>query len=157
MIVVVRHNSRPLVTKDLLDSNSWLELLLKNTSRSDRVAEVDFHIGLLGPFLARLANAVTLRRFIYAVVPRTKPVSYKSLLAPDDILVLNEILDELDQQGLERPPNINEIIEIALRRLQWDLDSGREDEIIEDLEREIDYRQWCARFSENKCVTVRVK
>jgi hypothetical protein len=118
---------------------------------------VDFHIGSLGPFLARLANAVSLRRFICAVAPRTKPVHYKPLLAPDYVLVLNEILDELDQQGLGRAPNIHEIMEIALHRLQQDLDSGREDEIVQDLEREIDYRQWCASFSENKGVSVRVK
>ena len=53
------------------------------------------------------------------------------------------------------------IIEIALRRLQWELDSGREDEIIEDLQREIDYRLWCdrcdllTRVARNEAVTVR--
>ena len=41
--------------------------------------------------------------------------------------------------------NCNEIIDIALRRLQCDLSFGRRDEVIEDVQFEIDYRLWCAR------------
>ena len=58
--------------------------------------------------------------------------------------VLGEIV-ECDSQGIGRSRNMHEIIEIALRRLQRDLDSGFKDEIIEDLQREIDYRLWCTR------------
>ena len=43
--------------------------------------------------------------------------------------------------------NFNEFIYLALCRLQWDLDSGCEDEVVEEMQREIDYRLWCARNS----------
>ena len=58
--------------------------------------------------------------------------------------VLEQMVAEWDAQG-RGAQNLREIIGLALRRLQWELDSGAKDEVIEDLQREIEYRQWCAR------------
>jgi hypothetical protein len=68
-------------------------------------------------------------------------------LSPDDVLALEQMVE---QWGSPKPVftrNINEIIDIALRRLQWDLDSGCKNEVIEEAQCEIDYRLWCARNS----------
>jgi hypothetical protein len=54
----------------------------------------------------------------------------------------------VEQWGSPKPGrarNINEIIDIALHRLEWDLAFGCRDEVITDVQFEIDYRLWCAR------------
>jgi hypothetical protein len=105
---------------------------------------VDSRASSTAPFFARLVNAVSLRRLMFAPLP-TKPLASKSVLSPDEVRALEEIVVECDSQVPGRSRNVHEIIEIALQRLRRDLDSGFEDEIIEDLQREIDYRLWRAR------------
>jgi len=55
-----------------------------------------------------------------------------------------EIVAAWDTQLPDCARNFHEIIVIALRRLRWELESGCEDEVIEDMRREIAYRLWCA-------------
>jgi hypothetical protein len=57
---------------------------------------------------------------------------------------IEDIRVEWEQHGQGCAPDYGEIIDIALRRLRQDLDSGSSSEVIEDLRREIGYRQWCA-------------
>jgi hypothetical protein len=107
---------------------------LKKNLGSDRVAIVEYHTGLIALFFARLLNTVTLRRFTS---------SHDSVLSPDDVRVLERIAGEWYPKGLGRSRSTHEIIERALCQLQRELDSGHEDEITEDLRREIEYRLWC--------------
>jgi glutamyl-tRNA reductase len=81
---------------------------------------------------------MTFRRLYSA--PSTRPI-----LSPGDIDALEDIRVEWEQRREGSAPEDGEIIDIALRRLQQDLDSGNSSEVIEDLRREIGYRQWCAR------------
>jgi hypothetical protein len=118
---------------------------LKKNSDSDKVAVVDCHTCLIAPLFAKLVNAVSLRHFMLAIPFRKTPVSHRTVLSPDDVRVLEEIIVGCDSHGMGRSRNVHEIIEIALLRLQKDLDSGFKEEIIEDLQREIDYRLWCTR------------
>jgi hypothetical protein len=60
------------------------------------------------------------------------------------VQVLEQMVAGWDAPG-PGAQNFREIIGLALRRLQWELNSGAEDEVIEDLQREIEYRQWFAR------------
>ena len=67
-----------------------------------------------------------------------------SVFSPDDAQIL-EIVAAWDTELPGYVRNLHEIIVIALLRLQWELESGCEDEIIEDMQREIAYRLWCAK------------
>ncbi len=78
-------------------------------------------------------------------LPHVPPVSEAVALSADDVLVLERIVLEWTPSRLDETRNLNEIIDIALRHLQWEMDSGRKDEVIEELQLEIDYRLWCAR------------
>jgi len=69
-------------------------------------------------------------------------VDCESVVSPQDIEVLEELAVECGR-------TFNEIVEIALQRLRWELNSGRQDEVVEEVRQEIDYRQWCARNVEN--------
>ena len=91
---------------------------MKKSVSSDKVAIVDCRARLIAPFLAELA--------------------------PDDMRALEQILAEWDTERLDWAQNFGEIVNLALRRLQWELDSGCKDEVIEDVQREIAYRLWCA-------------
>jgi hypothetical protein len=64
-------------------------------------------------------------------------------LSPGDVEELEEIRAELRRNG--RSMSFDEIINIALWRLQQDLVSDCANEVLEDLQREIVYRRWCAR------------
>jgi hypothetical protein len=68
-------------------------------------------------------------------------------MPPDDVQALEKIVKPWAQPEIGSVRNFNEIIYIALRRLQRDLNSGCRDEVIEEVQREIDYRLWCARNS----------
>jgi len=100
---------------------------LKKFAGSDKVAMVDCHTRL------------------FAGQRRIPSVREKPALSSDDERVLDQILAEWDTQGPGCARKFREIIDLALRRLQWDLDTGCKDEVIEDLQREIAYRLWCAR------------
>jgi hypothetical protein len=94
---------------------------LKKGARSDKVAIVDGQPRLIVPFAVGLS--------------------------PADVQVLERILAEWDTQGVGCPLNSRKIVDLALRRLQWELYAGCQDEVIEDVRREIAYRQWCAKTS----------
>jgi hypothetical protein len=66
------------------------------------------------------------------------------ILSSGDLDAIDDIRVEWEQHRKDRAPDCSQIIEIALRRMQLDLDSGSGD-VIEDLRREIGYRQWCTR------------
>jgi hypothetical protein len=78
--------------------------------------------------------------------PASKPSTSHDpgLLSANDVEALERIVEQLAEG---KANNHNEIIDIALRRLQRDLDSGCKDEVIEDVQQEIDYRLWCVRNS----------
>jgi hypothetical protein len=120
------------------------EIQLKKDLASYRVAIVDRRARVISPFFATLLHALTLPRDRVPVLPPTPPISDQSDLSRDDVQVLEQIVAEWDTHG-PGAQNFREIIGLALRRLQWELDSGGKDEVIEDLQREIEYRQWCAR------------
>jgi hypothetical protein len=113
---------------------------------------VDYHTGLIAPFFARLLNVVNFRRCVAA--PTTRPLrgGSKAVLTPDDLQDLERIIAEWSPQGHGRPANVHEIVERALRRMQWELDSGYKDEITEDLLREIEYRMWLENAAEESIV-----
>jgi hypothetical protein len=100
---------------------------LKKSAGSDKVAIVDSHNRLFA-------------RQLHIPPAREKPG-----LSLDDEQLLDHILAEWDTQGPGCARKFREIIGLALRRLKWDLDTGSKDEVIEDLQREIAYRLWCAR------------
>jgi hypothetical protein len=72
-------------------------------------------------------------------VPSTRPI-----LSPGDLDAIEDIRVEWQQHRDGSTPGHEEIIDLALRRMQRDLVSGDSSEVIEDLRREIGYRQWCA-------------
>jgi hypothetical protein len=102
---------------------------------------VDKHTGLLTPFLATLLNALPFPCFRKR---STGQVTDRSVPSPDDVRVFEQIIAEWDTQGLGGTRNFHEIIDLALQLMQCDLDSACKDEVIEDLQREIAYRHWCA-------------
>jgi hypothetical protein len=105
---------------------------------------------LTSPLLAKLVDVLTLLRsgFISPSAPLSKSFDCDPIqLSPDDIQALEKIVRAWGQPEIGCTRNLNEIIYIALCRLQWDLDSGCEDEVVEEVQREIDYRLWCARNS----------
>ena len=74
-------------------------------------------------------------------------VNPRSIFSPDDAQIL-EIVAAWDTQLPGCARNLHEIIVIALRRLRWELESGCQDEVIEDMQREIAYRVWCAKIED---------
>ena len=100
---------------------------------------------MIALFLKRLLGSLTWPRFEYSAPEQTSLAGVTVLLSPDDLQVLEQILARWAPCGPADSWNSHEIIEIALRRLQSELDCGHEREVIEDLQREIDYRLWCAR------------
>ena len=75
--------------------------------------------------------------------PSTRPT-----LSAGDVDAIEDIRVEWEQHCSGCAPDHGEIIDIALRRMRQDLDSGGGGvvgEVIEDLRREIGYRQWCGR------------
>jgi hypothetical protein len=99
---------------------------------------------LTSPFLAKL----TWWRSHYVVPLSKPPIGHDPmLLSANDVEALRRIVGQWSSAGLGGARNFNEIIDIALRRLQWDLDSGCKDQVIEDVQQEIDYRLWCTRNS----------
>jgi hypothetical protein len=74
--------------------------------------------------------------------PSTQPI-----LSSGDIDAIEDIRVELEQHRKGCAPDHEEIIDIALRRMRRELNSGGGEvvgEVMEDLRREIGYRQWCA-------------
>ena len=74
--------------------------------------------------------------------PSTRPI-----LSSGDVDALEDIRVEWEHHRQGCAPGYREIIDIALRRMRLDLDSGGDEvvgDVIEDLRREIGYRQWCA-------------
>jgi hypothetical protein len=71
----------------------------------------------------------------------------ESIFSPDDAQIL-EIVAAWDTQLPVCARNFHEIIVIALLRLRWELESGCEDEVIEDMQREVAYRLWCAKIED---------
>ena len=68
----------------------------------------------------------------------------RSICSLDDAQIF-EIVAAWDTQLPDCARNFHEIIVIALLRLRWELESGGEDEVLEDMRREIAYRLWCAK------------
>jgi hypothetical protein len=71
--------------------------------------------------------------------------SSKSGLSPADVRLLDAMLAQWDRHSPGSRKIAHKDVEMALRRLQWELKSSRADDVIEALEREIDYRLWCDR------------
>ena len=74
--------------------------------------------------------------------------SARPILSPGDVDAIEDIRIEWEQHRSGCAPCYREIIDIALRRMRQDLDSGGGEvvgEVMEDLRREIGYRHWCAR------------
>jgi hypothetical protein len=82
---------------------------------------------------------------------RYSTASARPILPAGDVDVIEGAIEDIrvewEQHRQGCAPDYREIIDIALRRLQQDLDSGSGEvvgDVIEDLRREIGYRQWCA-------------
>lgn len=65
-------------------------------------------------------------------------------LSPGDIETLGEIRSDLKLEGTGSTLSDSEIVDLALQLLRRDLDRGLEAEVLEEVRRETDYRQWCA-------------
>jgi hypothetical protein len=98
---------------------------------------MSYHTGLISIVLAKLPGVLTF--------PRN---SAAGSLSRADLQTLDRIIDQWDQCESVGEQNLDEIIYIALHHLQRDLDSECRGEVIEDMRREIGYRQWCARNGE---------
>lgn len=61
-----------------------------------------------------------------------------------DIDTLGEIRSDLELQGKHTSLSDSEIVDLALRLMRRDLRRGLEAEVLEEVRREADYRQWCA-------------
>ena len=92
------------------------------------------HTELMAPLVAKLMSVVTFSR---RIVPGP--------LSADEIQALEQVVKRWAQDELTSGHNIHEIIDIALRRLQRDLDSECGDNVMDDVRCEIGYRQWCSR------------
>jgi hypothetical protein len=68
----------------------------------------------------------------------------RPILSPGDVDAIEDIRIEWERHRIGCAPSYGEIIDVALRRMRQDLDSGGSGGVIEDLRREIGYRQWCA-------------
>jgi hypothetical protein len=64
-----------------------------------------------------------------------------------DDACFNEVLGELQtawRGGPDAaPPEYHDLIDLALRRMRQDLQSGRRAEVIAEVRRELAYRAWC--------------
>jgi hypothetical protein len=105
---------------------------LKKEFHYDRVAVV-------GRF-ARLVD-----HLLNAFLKATSPPVRNKFISPDEIQALECMLAEWYPQGLGCQRNVQEVAGVALRRLQVDLDSRYRHDVMEALEREIDYRLWCSK------------
>ena len=106
--------------------------------------------GLTSLLPAKLANVLTLLRssITSPSAPLSGPFACDPIqLSPDEVQALEKIVSPEAQPEIGCTRNFNEIIYIALCHLQSDLDSGCKDEVVEEVQREIDYRLWCARNS----------
>lgn len=63
-------------------------------------------------------------------------------LSPAEVEAIEEIRF-LWQRVMDGIPNYREIIDLALRNLQRDLESPLRSEVVQELRREIEYRRWC--------------
>jgi hypothetical protein len=77
------------------------------------------------------------------------------LLLSSDLEVLENIRMDWKLHGVNRTPDAREIIDLALRRLQTDLNSGLGSEVVEEVHREMLYRQWCAQHEQGASVNPR--
>jgi hypothetical protein len=68
----------------------------------------------------------------------------KGRLSLTDVETAEQTLAERELSSALPVAAYREIIRCALRRMQRDLDSGSGDEVVEESQREILYRQWCA-------------
>jgi hypothetical protein len=75
-----------------------------------------------------------------------------SALSQTDIDALEDIRGDLKFSHEGCSPGDREIIDIALRRMQYDLNVRCSQEVIEDVKREIMYRQWCAQNPQGESV-----
>jgi len=57
--------------------------------------------------------------------------------------VIREIRAAWNSRHDRTPPENKDLIELALRRMQADLRSGRRAEVIEEVRREVAYQRWC--------------
>lgn len=64
-------------------------------------------------------------------------------LSSADVEAMEQIRS-LWQRVMNGIPSYREIIDLALRNLERDLQSPRRGEVVQDLRREIAYRHWCA-------------
>jgi hypothetical protein len=68
--------------------------------------------------------------------------------SPGDDEMLNEIIGEIESGwrggSVAAAPERQDLVDLALRRMQRDLQSARCIEVIADVQREIAYRAWCA-------------
>jgi hypothetical protein len=69
----------------------------------------------------------------------------QSVLSPEDKDDVEQIRAELQLTHAGRDFEDGEIVDIALRRMWQDLNSDSRGELMEELQRWILYRQWCAR------------
>lgn len=67
-------------------------------------------------------------------------------LFDDEMLteILGEIQSEWRVGSVAAAPEREDFLDLALRRMQRDLESCRRSEVIADVQREIAYRVWCA-------------
>ena len=78
------------------------------------------------------------------MVFRRQPYDDEFRLPPGDLEILESIREELELRGDNLTHDDRDIIDLALRLLQKDLDSSSADEVVEEVNREMLYRQWCA-------------
>jgi hypothetical protein len=78
-------------------------------------------------------------------MPFHKPRNHSPLesLSPGDLEVLEDICSELNLRLSDIGDDAGRIIDFALRRMYADLNSGANREVIEDVQREVLFRQWC--------------
>jgi hypothetical protein len=72
----------------------------------------------------------------------------EAIPSPGDDEMLSEILGEIQtgwrSGSVAASPEREDLVDLALRRMQRDLQSARRIEVIADVQREIAYRAWCA-------------
>ncbi len=81
------------------------------------------------------------------MVFRKQPFAGELLLPSGDLEILESIRTELELRSGIRTHEDRDIIDLALRLLQKDLDSGAAGEVIEEVRREVLYRLWCTESS----------
>lgn len=57
---------------------------------------------------------------------------------------LDEIRSDWTAYGRGEAPSDSEIVTVALRLMQMEIDAGLGDEVLKDVRREVNYRRWCA-------------